>query len=70
MAVTTITTTAAEDARMVVAFGARLDLGRNATAAEIKADLRIYAAQVVREEEAKAAYRASQAGLPPDIAPT
>lgn len=70
MAITTITTTAAEDARMVVAFGARLSLGRNATAAEIKADLRRYAAQVVREEEIVAARRAAVATLQPDIAPT
>lgn len=35
-AVTTINTTAPEDARIVVAFGDYLHLGRNATQAEIK----------------------------------
>jgi len=76
MAITTITTLAAEDARLVVAFGNRLqtrnasNVRRNATQAEIVADLRRYMAQVVREEEAAAAIAAAQSGLPPDIAPT
>lgn len=37
MATTTITTTAQQDARIVAAFGAELNLGRNATQAEVKA---------------------------------
>jgi hypothetical protein len=53
MAVTTITTTAAQDVRMTVAFGHKLGLGRDATAAEIKADLIAYATRVVTEDEAR-----------------
>lgn len=37
MATTSFTTTAPEDARIVVAVGKILRLGRNATAAEVKA---------------------------------
>lgn len=37
MGTLTITTTAPQDARLVVAYGYILGLGRNATAAEIKA---------------------------------
>ncbi len=37
MGTLTITTTAPQDARLVVAYGSILGLGRNATAAEIKA---------------------------------
>lgn len=51
MAVLTITTTAPLDTRLVAAFGAYLRLGRNATQAEIKADLIRYAAQVVQDQE-------------------
>jgi hypothetical protein len=36
MATTTITTTTAEDQRLVVAFGTYLGLGRNANQSEIK----------------------------------
>lgn len=39
MATTTITTTGAEDARIIAAVGDRLHLGRNATQAEVKAAL-------------------------------
>ena len=39
MATFTVTTTAAEDARLVVAYGKELGLGRNATGAEIKAKI-------------------------------
>lgn len=37
MGTLTITTTAPQDARLVTAYGSILGLGRNATAAEIKA---------------------------------
>lgn len=37
MGTLTITTTAQQDARIVAAFGVELGLGRNATAAEVKA---------------------------------
>ncbi len=39
MATVTITTTAAQDARLAPAYGAKLGLGRNATVAEVKAYL-------------------------------
>lgn len=51
MATLTITTTAPQDARLVVAFGAKLGLGRNATAAEIKADIIGYIRYVVSDQE-------------------
>ena len=55
MAITTITTTPAQDARLVVAFGNKLGLGRNATAAEIKNDLIAYLTRCVVEDEARVA---------------
>lgn len=55
MATLTITTTAAEDARLVVAFGAKLELPGNATAAQIKADVIAYVRTVVADQERIAA---------------
>ena len=75
MATTTITTTAAQDSRLVVAFGSRLqtrdanNVRRNATAAEIKADLIRYMTRVVLEEERAAAAKAA-AGAVTAITPT
>jgi hypothetical protein len=75
MATTTITTTAAQDSRLVVAFGSRLqtrdanNVRRNATAAEIKADLIRYMTQVVLEEESAAAAKAA-ANAVTEITPT
>lgn len=69
MATTTINTTGAEDARLVVAFGKYLNLGRSATQGEIVADLRRYMTQVVRESEAGTAIAAAVAGVT-NIAPT
>ena len=54
MATMTITTTAQQDARLVVAFGTKLNLGRNATAAEIKADIINYVRSVVDQQEINA----------------
>lgn len=68
MATTTINTTAPEDARLVVAFGTYLHLGRNATQAEIVADLRRYLTNVVIEQERQAALVALVPATP--IAPT
>ena len=59
MATLTITTTAAQDARLVVAFGARLGLGRNATAAEIKADIINFVRAVVNDQERLAVVEAN-----------
>lgn len=55
MAVMTITTTAGEDARLLVAFGAKLNLGGPANAAQIKADVAAYVRQVVTDQERIAA---------------
>lgn len=68
MATTTITTTAPEDARLVVAFGTFLKLGRNATQGEIVADLRRYMTNIVVEQERLAAISALVPAAP--IAPT
>lgn len=51
MATVTITTDAAQDARLAPAFGAKLGLGRNATTAEVKADLIAYLRGVVQTYE-------------------
>lgn len=55
MATMTIITTAAEDARLVVAFGTKLGLPGNATAAQIKADVIAYVRAVVADQERIAA---------------
>jgi hypothetical protein len=47
----TITTDASQDTRIAPAFGAKLNLGRNATGAEVKADLIAYLRRVVYEYE-------------------
>jgi hypothetical protein len=53
----TITTTAPQAQRVATAFGAKLNLGRDATAAEVKADVIAYMRNVVinyeREEAQK-----------------
>ncbi len=59
MATLTITTTASQDARIVVAFGAYLGLGRNATAAEIKADVIDYVRRTVQSQERQAVISAN-----------
>lgn len=69
MAITTITTTPAQDARLAAAFGTRLGLRdaqgapRNATAAEVKADLVEYLKRVVADEERATAMRSAAAGI-------
>jgi hypothetical protein len=65
VATLTITTTAAQDARLVVAFGTRLRLGRDATGPEIKAHLLAYVRSVVIDEEAKAKALSAAASDPP-----
>lgn len=55
MGTMTITTTAGEDARLVAAFGAKLGLAGNASAAQIKADVIAYVKNVVTSQEALAA---------------
>lgn len=68
MAATTINTTAGEDARLVVAFGKYLSLGRNATQAEIVADLRRYMTSIVADQERTVQVAALAPAAP--IAPT
>jgi hypothetical protein len=69
MATLTITTTSAEDSRIVAAFGAALGLGRNAAGAEVKAAIVAYIKNTVRDQERIAAMNAQQASAT-DIAPT
>ena len=59
MAVMTITTTAAQDARIIAAFGAKWNLGRNATGPEVKADIIDYLRQTVLRIERDAAIAAA-----------
>lgn len=66
--ITTITTTASDDARLATAFGIRLNLGRNATAAEIKAAVVQWLRDVVADTERITAQQA--AATPTPIAPT
>ena len=63
MAIQTITTTAAEDAALVAAFGWYLGLGRNATAAEIKAATAVFWRGVVQ------GFQQSQAAASASITP-
>lgn len=58
MGTLTITTTAPQDARLVAAFGRLLNLGRNATAAEVKQNVKDYIRQVVIAQERADAYGA------------
>jgi hypothetical protein len=69
MATTTITTTSAEDARIVKAFGRYLVLGRNATAAEVKAALVTFLQTIVRDSERQDAIDAETTGFT-NVAPT
>lgn len=69
MATTTINTTAAEDARIVVAVGHILNLGRNATAAEVKSFLIAELRNAVLSDEREVASRSAVSGVAP-IAPT
>lgn len=55
MATLTITTTGAQDSRIVAAFGKRLNLGRDATAAEVKAAVIQFVVGAVVEQEQLAA---------------
>lgn len=64
MAQLTINTTPAEDARIVVAFGAMLGLGRNATAQEVKDAIANWVKSVVTQQERIAA------SVPAPIEPT
>ena len=59
MATLTITTTAAQDARLAKAFGVELQLGGNANAAQIRGAVLEYIKAVVRKQELAEATRAA-----------
>lgn len=69
MATTTITTTAAHDARIVAALGKNLGLGRNATQAEVKAWLIDQLTNMVLAQEKADGRATADAGVTP-ISPT
>lgn len=58
MGTLTIATTAPQDALLVAAFGARLGLAGNASAAQVKAEVIRMIREVVENHEAAAAARA------------
>ena len=57
MATLTITTTAAQDARLVKAFGTELGLPGNASAAQIRGAVIVYLIEVVKRQEQREAKR-------------
>lgn len=59
----TVTTTAPEDARLAPAFGAYLQLGRNATGPEIKAAVVTFVKGVVFNYEAEQAKASATSGV-------
>lgn len=63
MGTLTINTTAPQDARIVEAFGARLDLGRDATGAEIKAEVIDLMRKIVKNYENDVAAAAAKAAV-------
>lgn len=63
MATLTITTTSAQDARLVKAFGADLGLGHDASGAEIRGAILNYMKSVVHRQEVKAATLAANLAL-------
>ena len=71
MATFTINTTAAEDARLVVAFGNRLqtrdasNVRRNATAVEIRAEIMRFITNMVIEDERAVSAKNAAAGVLP-----
>lgn len=67
MATLTITTTAPQDARVAPAFGAHLNLGRNATAPEVKAAVIAWVSRIVLQYEIE---KIAQDNPPADFTPT
>lgn len=59
MATLTINTTAPQDVRIAKAFGTYLGLGRNATAAEVKAEVINFIRLTVEAQEKAAAVKAA-----------
>ena len=75
MGTLTINTTALQDARLIIAFGNRLqtrdasNVRRDATGAEIKADIIRYITSVVLDDEQSVSAKSAIAGIVP-IVPT
>jgi hypothetical protein len=69
MATLTINTTGAQDARIAAAFGARLRLGGNANATQVKQQVIQFIVNVVQQYEQEEAAKAAVAGVTP-IDPT
>ena len=69
MGTLTITTTGAQDTRIIAALGKRLGLAGNANAAQVKAWTIEQIKQMVYEEERAAARIAAEAGIT-EITPT
>lgn len=65
MGTLTINTTGAQDARIVDAFGKRLNLGRNATGAEVKQQVIQFIVNAVQEHEQRTAVQTALAGITP-----
>ena len=65
----TINTNGAQDARIIAAFGTRLNLGRNATGAEVKQQIIQFLINAVQEQEQRTAVQAAVDGVTP-IVPT
>ena len=63
MATITITTTTAQDARIVAAFGERLGLGRDATGPEVKAELVELIKAIVKQYEERQAAQSAVSGV-------
>lgn len=64
MATLTITTTAAQDARIAAAFGSQLNLGRDATGAEVRAAIIAYVRNtVLAYEQTQAVRTATQTAI-------
>lgn len=63
MATFTLTTPSAQDPRILAAFGKRLNLGRDATGAEVKAQLILFLQNAVQEQETATAVSTAVAGV-------
>ena len=70
MATLTITTTGAQDTRIIAAFGDKLGLGGNANAAQVKADIIAYIKNIVQSYETRAAAVAAADAVVPMSDPT
>lgn len=65
MATLTINTTAGDAQRVAAAFGARLNLGRDATGAEVKQQVIQFIVNAVQEQEQRAAVASALSGITP-----